>query len=222
MLKRLALLSLALLGACAPRPPSTFEMKWRAEKDFDKFADGPTCRVSVWGRWSDMTFAYQNAGMIYPVVELRGDKVLVGAESVPIGSAVHQFQMPVGDIQMKVDSNKSWTIAAINTPKVAPAGTSQDVASQRLANMPSPSPYMDPKAMAEMTKNMMGVYGAGMSPITATTGEEARDILKQMAEGKTLLFRQINGNAAGRTFEYSLSSFNEALAMCGATAAWQR
>ncbi|EME70203.1 hypothetical protein H261_09722 [Paramagnetospirillum caucaseum] len=211
-MRKLVIASLAILSACAT--PSTYELKWRAERNFDKFADGPTCRVSIWGNWSGSLFPHQFAGMIYPVVEMRGDLVLVGAKSVPMGNAMAQFQMPVGDIQLRIDGNKAWTVAAINTPSLAPEGNSKEIGAQKVANSASPSPYMDPKAMAEMTQNMMSTYRSSMSPITATSGDAAKDILRQMATGRTILFRQINGNAAGKTFEYSLETFNSAMAAC--------
>ena len=66
-------------------------------------------------------------------------------------------------------------------------------------------------------KTAMEATARSMSPFTASTGEKAQSILKEMRSGKTLIYRTVGLNqAASTTGEYVLDqSLDVALRRCG-------
>lgn len=209
----------AIISACAPL--SSVQNEWIAEPNSDPFASQPVCRVTIAHVRTGSSlspFAYQLGNRIYPVVFKRGSDIYVGAISVPVQLGGRVFHQPVGDVQMKVDQQSAWMIAAAETPNVGPKGTSADIIAQQqraaMASMPA-NPNFDPTAIASMTQTMMSGVASLGSPVTLASGDKAAMILGQMKTGSQIMYRQIAGNASGTISSFSLAGFAEAASRCG-------
>jgi hypothetical protein len=106
----------AVVVGCVPASVYNKEprLAWHAEPDFDPLADGATCRVSLY--WDDgKGLPYQVRTRRYPVVEKRGSQLLVGLVTIPLKSGDHLVALGTGDVQLRVDGNRTWTIPADTT-----------------------------------------------------------------------------------------------------------
>jgi hypothetical protein len=123
-----------------------------------------------------------------------------------------QFSIPVGDVQLRIDQNKAWTISTSETPlDYVPEG--QLKAMQAYA----PKDPQQQQVVENAYKTAMEATARSMSPFTAATGEKARSILREMRAGKTVIYRTVGLNqAASTTGEYALDkSLETALNQCG-------
>lgn len=211
----LALGLAVIVSGCASQAP--FEMKWRAEKNFDAFADHETCRVTTWLAREGQA-GFRQANRLYPVIEKRGTSILVGVMTAPIQAGANLIAAPTGDIQIKVDGQPTWTIAAVETPPEVQQGTSSQVIAQNVRDQMQAAlknnPYVDGKAMGDM--NMMGQISAMTSPRTMATGEKAAQILAQIKQGKSVSYRKVTGGTVtSEPVTFQLEGVNSALAECG-------
>lgn len=197
-----SILALALLTTgCATGPA----VEWVTVRNTDQFTDKSSCAVTV-GAYYTKHGIYTVSNQYYPYIEAVNGDLRVGVKS---GG---RFLIPVGDVQIRVDQNKAWTISTSETPlDYVPEG--QLKAMQAYA----PKDPQQQQIVENAYKTAMEATARSMSPFTAATGEKARSILKEMRAGKTLIYRTVGLNqAASSTGEYSLDqSLETALRQCG-------
>jgi len=198
-----AFIVVSLLTGCVTTPPS---ISWVPSTKMDEFTDRKTCSVSVGSFYTkNAVFTYSNH--YYPYIEVVQGDLRVGVKS---GG---KHPIPVGDVQIRIDSNTAWTIRSSETPlDYVPAGTLKNM-QEYTANLPEQN-----KKLVETTyKTAMDSAARAMSPFTAATGEKAQSILREMLSGQKIKYRTIGLNqAASSTGEYDLGpSLREALSKCG-------
>ncbi|HCH0797971.1 TPA: hypothetical protein NKO75_003379 [Vibrio parahaemolyticus] len=200
----IVVLTAIALAGCASNSNQP-EVKWISVKNKDEFTDVSSCKVTVGSLYTNKNI-YTETGKYYPFIEQVNGQLRVGLQS---GG---QYKIPVGNAQLRIDSNKTWDISTSETPlDLAPT----------LANL-KPA-YLDDlsedqKAMvAASYESAMEMSAQAMSPFTATTGEKAKKIIKEMLVGKSLKYRTIGLNqAASSTGVYGLDmSLQLALTDCG-------
>lgn len=201
-MKLAPILLLALMtSGCATGPA----VEWVTVRNTDKFTDKSSCAVTV-GTYYTRGAIYTVSNQYYPYIEVVNGDLRVGVKS---GG---RFLIPVGDVQLRVDQNKAWTISTSETPlDYVPEG--QLKAMQAYA----PKDPQQQQIVENAYKTAMDATARSMSPFTASTGEKAQSILKEMRSGKTLIYRTIGLNqAASTTGEYVLDqSLEVALRQCG-------
>lgn len=190
------------LAGCAS---SQLEVKWISVKNTDEFTDVSSCQVTVGSLYTNKN-VYTEVGKYYPFIEQVNGQLRVGLQS---GG---QYKIPVGNAQLRIDSNKAWDISTSETPlDLVP--TFANFKPAYLDNLSD-----DQKAMvAASYESAMEVSAQAMSPFTATTGERAEKIVKEMLAGKSLKYRTVGLNqAASSTGVYDLDvSLQNALIDCG-------
>lgn len=197
------LMTLFVLSACSParinkttKTSDTFEFSkriWIAIETKDEFSDKITKMVTIGEVPSDDTLVTRT-GNTYPFIGILDGEIYVGVRS---GG---RYRIPVGTIQMRIDDNTAYTITTDENPIVSNTsmpsytGINNDIFAQ---------------AMQNTTKIM--------SPFTATSGDKAKAILKEMLHGKVLKYRLIGLNQAISTTGVVVldSSLEEALNMIG-------
>ncbi|MFH0258159.1 hypothetical protein ACGRL8_14285 [Vibrio rumoiensis] len=197
------LMAIALAG-CSTNSNQP-EVKWISVKNTDEFTDVSSCRVTVGSLYINKN-VYTEVGKYYPFIEQVNGQLRVGLQS---GG---QYKIPVGNAQLRIDSNKTWDISTSETPlDLAP--TLANFKPAYLDNLSD-----DQKAMVAASYELaMEVSAQAMSPFTATTGEKAKKIVKEMLAGKSLKYRTVGLNqAASSTGVYDLDmSLQNALTDCG-------
>lgn len=202
----LMFLSITLAGCAGGIASGTApSVKWVANSKTDSFTDVSSCAVTVGSLYtSNGVFTMTNK--YYPYIEVVNGDLRVGVKS---GG---RFLIPVGDVQIRIDQNKAWTISTSETPlDYVPEG--QLKAMQAYA----PKDPQQQQIVENAYKTAMEATARSMSPFTASTGEKAQSILKEMRSGKTLIYRTVGLNqAASTTGEYVLDqSLEVALSQCG-------
>lgn len=196
--------ALILFGCSSTEPP---EIRWFTQKNVDQFDDTSSCRVTVGGLYYANGTVLTYTNQFYPFVETVDGDLRVGVLS---GGKV---QVPVGNIQLRVDDNDSWSIETQETPvDYVPSSSTVDM-TPYLASMTA-----EQKSQFQSTfENSMENATKIMSPFTAVSGEKAEMILSQMFTGSKLIYRRVGFNqAASSTGEYELdTSFRNALTECG-------
>lgn len=193
-------LTLSITG-CATGPA----VEWVTVRNTDQFTDKSSCAVTV-GAYYTKHGVYTVRNQYYPYIEVANGDLRVGVKS---GG---QFSIPVGDVQLRIDQNKAWTISTSETPlDYVPEG--QLKAMQAYA----PKDPQQQQIVENAYKTAMEATARSMSPFTAATGEKARSILREMRAGKTVIYRTVGLNqAASTTGEYVLDkSLETALNQCG-------
>lgn len=197
-----SILALSLLTTgCATSPA----VEWVTVRNTDQFTDKSSCAVTV-GAYYTKHGVYTVRNQYYPYIEVANGDLRVGVKS---GG---QFSLPVGDVQLRIDQNKAWTISTSETPlDYVPEG--QLKAMQAYA----PKDPQQQQIVENAYKSAMEATARSMSPFTAATGEKARSILSEMRAGKTVIYRTVGLNqAASTTGEYTLDkSLETALNQCG-------
>ncbi|MCI0509451.1 hypothetical protein C8E00_108113 [Chromohalobacter marismortui] len=196
------ILGIFLVG-CATTTP---KVAWVSTTNTDEFTDVKTCSVTVGSLYTRKSvFTYSNH--YYPYIEVVDGDLRVGIKS---GG---KHSIPVGDVQMRIDDNKAWTISSSETPlDYIPKGTINNM-EEYTKNLPEKN-----RQLVEATyKRSMKTAARAMSPFTATTGKKAKNILREMLSGTKIKYRTLGLNqAASTTGEYSLdSSLEESLVKCG-------
>ena len=202
----LMFLSITLAGCAGGIASGTApSVKWVANSKTDSFTDVSSCAVTVGSLYtSNGVFTMTNK--YSPYIEVVNGDLRVGVKS---GGRV---LIPVGDVQLRIDQNKAWTISTSETPlDYVPEG--QLKAMQTYA----PKDPQQQQIVENAYKTAMDATARSMSPFTASTGEKAQSILKEMRSGKTLIYRTVGLNqAASTTGEYVLDqSLEVALRQCG-------
>jgi hypothetical protein len=167
------------LTGCASLPAQ----KWEAVISKDEFTD-KTTKFATFGEWTTgkgylVTYSLN----FYPFVGIQDGLVLFGIRS---GGGL---RIPTGTVQVRIDDNASWTISPEETPIVL----SPVVPTINYPNMPHTPDLSD--FQKQMTDNMIKM----MSPYTATTGEKAKEIIKEMIAGKVIKYRIVGVNQAAST-----------------------
>ena len=197
-----SILALALLiTGCATGPA----VEWVTVRNTDQFTDKSSCAVTV-GAYYTKHGIYTVRNQYYPYIEVANGDLRVGVKS---GG---QFSIPVGDVQLRIDQNKAWTISTSETPlDYVPEG--QLKAMQAYA----PKDPQQQQIVENAYKTAMEATARSMSPFTAATGDKARSILREMRAGKMVIYRTVGLNqAASTTGEYALDkSLETALNQCG-------
>ncbi|KPZ53410.1 hypothetical protein [Pseudoalteromonas sp. P1-25] len=194
---------LILAGCASTTAPS---ISWVSNVKVDEFTDQKSCSVSV-GSLYTKSSVYTYSNHYYPYIEVVNGDLRLGVKS---GG---KHPIPVGDVQIRIDSNTAWTISSSETPlDYAPKGT--------LDTMKDYANYLpeENKELVEATyKTAMESAARSMSPFTATTGDKARKILNEMLSGQKIKYRTVGLNqAASSTGEYDLDpSLASALQQCG-------
>ena len=210
--------SLFLLSGCGstPTPPLSAaltppKIHWIVKHEIDEFSDIKTCMVTV-GSLYTQTNIYDFSSRLYPFIAKKDGELLVGVRS---GGKI---KIPVGNIQLRIDNNKAWTITTSETPL--------DFCSKQIISSYSNAPADIAKLYGatndqivtgtQALEKAMEYSSTFLSPYTATTGEKAKKILNEMLNGKILKYRSISFNIQGTTGKYELDeSFKNALKQCG-------
>jgi hypothetical protein len=196
------LLLVSLLSGCGVAPT----ISWVSSTKTDEFTDRTACSVSV-GSLYTKTSVYTYSRHYYPYIEIVKGDLRLGVKS----GGTHPI--PVGDVQLRIDSNPAWTISTGETPVDYVPEASLKTMKAYAQNLPEQS-----RTLVETTyKTAMEAAARAMSPFTATTGEKAQNILREMLHGNKIKYRTIGLNqAASSTGEYDLGpSLKDALLKCG-------
>ena len=205
MRRILAVVLVVGLSGCGGGAGVAPSVRWFTQGGVDEFTDVRSCMVTAASRYT-ARFATSYTGKYYPFVETRAGSLRVGVRS---GGRV---KIPVGDVQIRIDDHKTWTIASAETPlDYMPQATRDDIA-RRVKAMGG-----DADRAKATYEAMMATMARSMSPFTAATGEKARKILRQMMNGTRIKYRTVGMNAPGSTKgEYYLDeSFLAGLRECG-------
>ncbi|EHK1074262.1 TPA: hypothetical protein NKV10_002248 [Vibrio parahaemolyticus] len=197
-MKKSILLLPVFLSACATSP----SVHWVADSSVDEFTDESRCKVTVGSVYTGNS-VYSEVGKLYPFVEQVDGELRVGVMS---GG---KYQVPVGTVQLRIDSNKAWTITNAETP----VDKSIDFSAMNsyYENLPEDQQQIVKSAIetSKQTTNQM------LQPYTATTGDKARSILNEMLQGKTIIYRSEGVTNSGTTGKYELDeSLKAALKQC--------
>lgn len=158
--------ALLLAGCASPSGPERART-WKATTKTDQFTDVTTKTLEM----NVGGGAYNYSKMTF-FVGSRTNSVVVGVKSLS--------NFPVGTVQLRVDENPAITISPAETPVLF-----------------TPSiPLSTNHAMASVQSETMLNMTQIMSPFTATGGDKAQQIIKELVHGKTLRFRTIGANAA--------------------------
>ncbi|MFM2657482.1 hypothetical protein [Vibrio owensii] len=202
MRNRIVVFTAIALAGCTSSQPV---VKWISVKNTDEFTDVYSCKITVGSLYTNKN-VYTEVGKYYPFIEQVDGQLRVGLQS---GG---QYKIPVGNAQLRIDSNKTWDISTSETPlDIDP--TFSNFKPAYLDNLSD-----DQKVMISASyESAMEVSAQAMSPFTAATGEKAEKIVKEMLAGKSLKYRTIGLNqAASSTGVYDLDmSLQNALIDCG-------
>jgi hypothetical protein len=195
---------------CASNPYIPTKVTWISSNKVDDFSDKRTCIATVGSVYTSYG-AYTETGKLYPFIQNLDGELIVGVKS---GGNVN---MPVGDIQLRVDNNEAWEISTSETP----ANTENLPGYMKGASLPT-SVYTQnlPEDQQKVIENAYKVSMAQttklMSPYTAATGEKAIKIINEMLNGETLIYRTMGFmGTPSNTGQYSLdASLAKAMSEC--------
>ncbi len=186
-----------LLGGC-----QTGQL-WRVTSSKDQFTDKVTKMVTIGEGLSDNLIITRSL-RYYPFVGVQEGEIYVGLRS---GG---RYPIPTGTVQIRIDENTAWTITPEETPiYLAPA----------LPSSPLPATTEQSDVILNAQAKMMENMTKSMSPYTATTGQKAKSIIKEILKGKVMIYRTIGFNqAASTTGEVRIDdSFKSSLQEIGIT-----
>lgn len=203
MIKILLPIVILSITACASNSP---KQNWVVLNNTDQFTDKTTCTVTT-GSFYSGDSVYTMSNHYYPYIQKDGTTILVGVQS---GG---KFKIPVGNIQLRIDSNPAWMITSAETPLLS----SNTAANTLPPSYPDNMSDEQKKAFETTYKNAMNTATKAMSPFTATTGDKAHKILTEMLNGHKLIYRTVGLNQdASSTGEVLIdNSFKTALDQCG-------
>ena len=167
-------ISIILLAGCVSIPKNSNHTGslWVTVSSKDEFTDQTTKMVTVGERRSNHLLITQSLHF-YPFVGVQNGEIYVGVRS---GGPV---RIPVGTIQLRIDDNPAWTITPAETPVFLAPNT--------------------PAVVNSMQEQIMNNMSKAMSPYTATTGDKARRIIKEMVHGRRIKDRHVGFNQAAST-----------------------
>jgi hypothetical protein len=174
-------IAMSVLTGCASTTP---KVEWIASTELDRFTDQTACTVTTGSLYTQSSvFTYTNH--LYPFIEVVEDELRVGLKS---GG---KYKVPVGDVQLRIDKNKAWAISMSETPvnvKPDPQTSAQvDIMTEYAKNLPPEQQAL----VVNSYKAAMSSTGKILSPYTATTGDKAKAIVKEMLKGNTLIYRTL-------------------------------
>lgn len=193
------------LSSCVTNP-NTPSVKWISTVNTDEFTDQSRCSVTV-GSLYTSTSAFTYAMHYYPFIETTNNELRLGIKS---GG---KQPIPVGDVQIRIDSNPAWTISTSETPIDFTPNGAVNTIDGNIVNLTTEQQQQ----VRESYNKTMKITTQMMSPFTATSGDKAKKILLEMLHGSKIKYRTIGLNqAASTTGEYEIdSSFKIALSKCG-------
>ena len=182
------LIAAGLLAGCSATDPDSGG-HWLASARVNKFTKRRHCMVTAetggfrggYTKGFDTIYRFG----FYPIVEMVNKELRLGVRSDVL------VELPVGDVQVRIDDRKIWTIASSETPP--------DYARRGDWNV-----TMDTVDRAKL-------------PYTMATGEKARAILQEMVAGTLLWYRVLGLNQKVTNagwFPLDVT-FRRALARCG-------
>ena len=191
---------LLTISGCAANP-------WSVQKETDEFTDKTSCRVtygSDFGR--DVLKSYLGGIYYAPFIEKVNGEVIFGIRN--------DYNIPVGDVQIRIDENEAILISYTETPIFyAAAKPSMDFS--YMTGIDGINTEAMNTTMAETINNISKIS----SPFTATSGGKAKLIINQIKSGSRLKMRVIGfgtNSALSNTGEYSLgNNLKDALIGCG-------
>jgi hypothetical protein len=205
MIRGLTAVALALnLAACLPPSP---KHEWQSFHSTDAFTDESWCDVTFAGRDYAFNYSYAYNGFIYPVVRVREGTMVVAFTTASVVPGQTTIAIPVGDLQVRIDSNPAETLLASETPGEI------NQSYQKMFDAQAKSMNLTPEQQAAYTASTQGILKT-MSPVTAVAGDRAQAIVKEMLTGKTLIYRQTTTGMNGRISEIPLEGFAQKLADC--------
>jgi hypothetical protein len=165
----------ALLITSSPAQARKPKNAWSVSRVQDPITGASSCVVTApdqFGRMKYSRFSY-----LYPVVENNSQLgLLIGV------SSGGQYRVPTGDILWRVDANPFRQLRAADNPPGMPTITPA-------APTPTGNPQVD-KAMADAIANAARLTAAYTSTSTVASGPKAVEMLREMVEGRSLLYRQ--------------------------------
>lgn len=150
---------------------------WVVSKVSDPVTGASSCVVAAYDQFGKAR--YSRTGILYPVVE-NSPKLglLVGV------SSGGQYRLPTGNILWRIDQNPHRELLASDNPETGaptfamPAFKTGNEATD--------------KAVAESMANATKLTAGLTATSTVATGDKAREMLREMLAGKSLLYRQAN------------------------------
>ena len=183
LIKKFAILTIVLALTACQAPGQVSGQIWGATTSKDQFTDKVTKMATV-GDGVSTNFIVTHSLKYYPFVGIQDGELYVGVRS---GG---RYRIPTGTIQIRIDENASWTIGPEETP-VYLAPLLPSIPIYAAIDSKGVIEKSQEKAMENMTKIM--------SPYTATTGDKAKSIIKEMLLGKVIKYRTVGINQAAPT-----------------------
>ena len=207
MTKTLLIYLLAILSTGCSMTPQEPADPWVANFEYDEFTDETKCTVTTGSKYIGGS-VYTYNSHFYPFIEKHKNEIWFGVKSggkVPI---------PVGNIQVRIDRNDAWEILSSETPYESKGQTNFDI-----QNYVSNVSEEQRQQIVANYETMMAAAQKSTLPYTATTGDKAESIIKQMLSGDRLIYRVTGFNHTNSsTGEYSLGAdLKEALKKCAIT-----
>jgi hypothetical protein len=172
------LLAVVALAACAAN-------RWRSTTVRDQFTEDVIKVVTI-GLKSEMVTVNSNpdiapqffidSQIYYPFIAVKKDVVYIGLRSA------EGYHVPVGAVQIRIDDNPTWTIVPEETPVDFVLET--------------------PKLAGQNSRPQAGTMQSTtsiLSPLTATTGDKAKNIIRQMIHGQVVRYRTLGTDKAVST-----------------------
>lgn len=193
-----ALVCVAALTACQTAP----RQLWSHAATKDQFTDQVTTIVTIGDGLSDAVII-TTSGRFYPFVGVQNGELHVGIRS---GG---RFRVPTGTVQIRIDNNTTWSISPDETPIHLSPTTIPPLPTGTLPSVADSIEKTQAHAMASIAK--------ATSPYTATTGNKAKAILREMIHGRVLKYRLVGFNqSASSTGEVPIdASFLSSLRAIG-------
>jgi hypothetical protein len=158
-----AIMTIPVTAADAKKKPHDI---WEVSRSSDPITGATSCIVAPFDRAAGMSFT--RSGTLYAFVENSSTHgVLVGV------SSGGKWRVPTGTIIWRIDDRPFRTISPGNgpvTPLAMPAGATA--------------------AMQTLVEQQQRIIAAATSTSTAAAGDTARQMLREMLAGRSLLFRQ--------------------------------
>jgi hypothetical protein len=176
-------LSLAALitAVCSANAEAKPRAVWTVARTEDPITGVKRCVVSAYDQFLGSKFT--RTGFLYPVIEINSELgLLVGV------STGGPYRLPAGDILWRVDDMPFRTLRAADNPvsEGQPAVLPQQPA----------SPYANNPAVQDLIRNANRTAAAMMSPTTVASGAAAKEMLVELAKGRSLIYRSA-GIASG-------------------------
>ncbi|HAT42371.1 MAG TPA: hypothetical protein DCS87_11735 [Rheinheimera sp.] len=174
------LASLALIAGCASTSSDSSDSSgpWAASVKHDRFSGEVECFVSTGDFFTETSVVTSN-NKYYPLIQIKNGVLMVGVRS---GG---RYPIPVGDVKIRVDSNKAYDISITETPvdeKVDPMIASMKASYESL-------PEDQKKLVISAIDNASKAQKAMVSTYTVATGDKAKALLEEIKNGRKLIYQ---------------------------------